>query len=127
MPVQAAMAGVGARYYSRRMRQGTSDDRFPGGRLARRSAVRKGGSRTPDEARVVAVQLRKHSVAYLTALEKTDAAGDLNRTTREPAKAGPHDRKRELKPAPPPPETSRPNDQPDAGRGQGGGGEKNRD
>jgi len=28
------------------------------------------GSRTPDEARVVAAQLRKQSVAYLTALEK---------------------------------------------------------
>jgi hypothetical protein len=59
MSVQAAMAGVGARYYSRRRRKSTSEDRFPGGR-----------SRTPDEVRVVAAPLRKHSVADLKALRK---------------------------------------------------------
>ena len=76
MSVQAAMAGVGARYYSRRMRQGTSEDRFPAGRLARRSAVREGGSRTPAADRQATALTTRHQPA------KSEIASYLKRRQR---------------------------------------------
>ena len=60
MAVQAAMAGDGTRYYSRLVRKGMSEDRFPGGR-----------SRTLDESRLAAAMVSRLKPAPRTKNRRT--------------------------------------------------------